>query len=158
LSKGCNASFITIIPKLDNPIRSEDFRPISLVGNFYKIIAKNLAKRLQKIMHTIIDQKQQTFIQGRGILDSIIVANEAIEEVRKKKKKCIIVKADFEKAYDSMDWNFLLYMLQMMGFENTWIKLIRSCLRSSSISILVNGNHIDQFHPTKSLRQGDPLV
>ena len=62
-------------------------------------------------MHIIIDHKQSAFIQGRSILDSIIVANEVIEEVRKKKSKCIVVKADFEKAYDSVEWSFLFYML-----------------------------------------------
>jgi len=54
-------------------------------------------------MPKITDHKQSTFIQGRDILDSIIVANEVIEEVRKKKSKCIIIKADFEKAYNSVD-------------------------------------------------------
>jgi len=100
-------------------------------------------------MHIIINHKQSTFIQGRGILGSIIVANEVIEEVRKKKSKCIIVKANFEKAYDSGDWNFLFYMLQRMGFGNTWIKWINIFLESSSISILVNGSPSKSYKGSK---------
>jgi len=82
----------------------------------YKIIAKILSKRLQKVMNKLIDEKKNAIIQGRGILDSIVVANEVLDDVRRRKEKCFIVKADFEKAYDSLSWEFLGYMFQGMGF------------------------------------------
>jgi len=156
--KGCNASFISLIPKVDNPQGLEEYRPISLVESLYKIISKILSKRMQKVLHKIIDKKQSAFIKDRSILDSVVVINEVIEEVRRKKGKCIIIKADFEKAYDSVNWEFLLYMLERMGFCPKWVKWIRSCLESFDISILINGSPTGQFTPTKGLRQGDPLV
>jgi len=67
-------------------------------------------------MYIIIDHKQSTFIQGRGIIDIIIAANEVIEEVKKKKSKCIIVKADFEKVYVSVTENF--YNICYRGWDS----------------------------------------
>lgn len=69
-----------------------------------------------------------------------MVANEVIDEVRMRKGKCIIVKVDFEKTYDSVNWEFLLYILHIMDFSAKWIKLIRGYLESSFIFILVNGS------------------
>jgi len=156
--KGCNASFISLIPKVDNPQGLDEYRPISLVGSMYEIISKILSKRLQKVLYKIIDNKQSAFIEGKGILDSVVAVNEVIDEVRRKKESCIILKTNFEKAYDSVNWEFLFYMLQRLGFCQKWIKWIRGCLESSTISILVNGSPTEQFVPTKGLRQGDPLA
>ena len=67
-------------------------------------------------------------------------------------------KVDFEKAYDSVSWSFLDYMLDRMGFNPTWRKWIKACLQSATISILVNGSPTKEFVPTRGLRQGDPLA
>jgi len=83
--KGTNASFISLIPKVDNPQSIDEYRPISLVGSVYKIISKFLAKRLQKILHKVINIKQSAFIENRGSLDKVVVANEVVDEVRRKK-------------------------------------------------------------------------
>ena len=79
-----------------------DFRPISLVGCVYKFIAKVLENRMKIVLPKVIDYCQSAFIKGRGILDSILEANEVVEEIRRKKKKAMIVKVDYEKAYDSV--------------------------------------------------------
>jgi len=113
---------------------------------------------MQKVLHKINDQKQSAFIEGRGLLDSVVLVNEVIDEVRRIKGKCTIIKVDFEKAYDSVNWEFLLYMMARLGFCDKWIKWIRGCLESSTISVLVNGSPTEQFSPTKGLRQGDPLA
>ena len=67
-------------------------------------------------------------------------------------------KVDFEKAYDSVSWSFLDYMLDRMGFNLTWRKWIKACLQSATISILVNGSPTKEFVPTRGLRQGDLLA
>ncbi|XP_028100123.1 uncharacterized protein LOC114299551 [Camellia sinensis] len=79
LVKGINSSFITLIPKRDNPLGLSDYRPISLVGSMYKIIAKLLANRLKSIMPHIISEPQSAFLSGRNILDGVLVANEVVE-------------------------------------------------------------------------------
>jgi len=84
--KGTNASFITLIPKVENPQKLDVYRPISLVGCIYKIVAKLLANRLKLALKSVIDTKQSTFLENRGLLDSVIVANEVLDEVKKKKR------------------------------------------------------------------------
>jgi len=69
-----------------------------------------------------------------------------------------VFKVDFEKAYDMVNWEFLFYMLERLGFNAKWIKWIKGCLASSSVSMLVNGSPTSEFKPEKGLRQGDPLA
>ena len=91
--RGSNASFICLIPKVDNPQQLDDFRPISLVGCLYKIISKVLSLRLKKVISKLIDYRQSTLLEGRGLLDSVLVANEVLEDVKRKKKNCIVFKS-----------------------------------------------------------------
>jgi len=65
--RGMNASFISLIPKVDNPQQLNDFRPISLVGCLYKIMAKILSLRLKKVLHRVINARQSAFLEGRGL-------------------------------------------------------------------------------------------
>jgi len=83
----------------------------------YKIVAKLLVKRMKMVMPTIIDETQFAFIEGRHLLQSALITNEVIEEARRSHKPCLIFKVDYEKAYDSVSWEFLLYMLRRMGFS-----------------------------------------
>ncbi|CAJ2631793.1 unnamed protein product [Trifolium pratense] len=82
LTKGLNATFIALIPKVDSPQRLNDFRPISLVGSLYKILAKVLANRLRVVMGSVISESQTAFVKGRQILDGILVANEVVDEAQ----------------------------------------------------------------------------
>ncbi|GJV85542.1 putative RNA-directed DNA polymerase, eukaryota, reverse transcriptase zinc-binding domain protein [Tanacetum coccineum] len=75
---GSNSSFITLIPKVSNPINVNDYQPISLIGVHYKIIAKVLANRLSKVVDKIISHEQSTFIKSRQILDRSLILSEAI--------------------------------------------------------------------------------
>ena len=158
IPKGCNASFIALIPKIKDPSKLEQYRPISLVGVLYKIIPKVLANRMKKVMPAIIDDNQSAFLKGRGILDSVLTANEVLEELRKKRRSGLCLKVDFEKAYDSVRWEFLYDMLSKMGFHSLWISWIRGCMDSATVSVLVNGSPTEEFKPTRGLRQGDPLA
>ncbi|GKB44044.1 RNA-directed DNA polymerase, eukaryota, reverse transcriptase zinc-binding domain protein [Tanacetum coccineum] len=76
---GANSSFITLIPKVPNPIHITDFRPISLIGIHYKIVAKVLANRLSKVVDKIVSQEQTAFIANRQILDGHLILSEAID-------------------------------------------------------------------------------
>ena len=126
--KGTNASFITLVPKVVNPQHLNDFRSISLVECVYKIVSKILSSRLKRVLNKVIDLRQTASLEGRGLLDSVLVANETIEKVKRKKKECVVFKVGYEKAYDSVSWEFIYYMLERLGFCGKWIEWIKNCL------------------------------
>ncbi|GKC23951.1 RNA-directed DNA polymerase, eukaryota, partial [Tanacetum coccineum] len=154
---GCNSSFIALIPKIPDANMVKDFRPISLIGSIYKIIAKILTNRLVTVLGNIVSEVHSAFIAGRQILDGPFILNEVLHWCSKKKKKSLIFKVDFEKAYDSVRWDFLEDVLKKFGFGNKWCNWILCCLNSSKGSILVNGSPTEEFQFYKGLKQGDPL-
>lgn len=99
LTKGLNSTFIALIPKVDNPQRMVDFRPISLVSSVYKILSKVLANRLRRVVGHVVSGSQSAFIKGRQILDGILIANELVDDAKCKKKYLLLFKVNFEKAY-----------------------------------------------------------
>jgi len=158
IPKGCNASFVALVPKVRDPSNLEQYRPISLVGVMYKIISKVLAERMKKVLPVVIDECQSAFLKDRGILDSFLTANEVLEDLRRRRMSGLCLKVDFEKAYDSVRWEFLFDMLQRLGFHCKWITWIKGCLASATVSVLVNGSPTEEFCPSRGLRQGYPLA
>ena len=81
-----------------------------------------------------------------------------VEDIRRSGRRGLCLKMDYEKAYDSVRWEFLYHMLYKLGFHRKWIKWVRGCLESASVSVLVNGSPTLEFKPSRGLRQGDPLA
>ncbi|GJT77710.1 putative RNA-directed DNA polymerase, eukaryota, reverse transcriptase zinc-binding domain protein [Tanacetum coccineum] len=154
---GVNSAFITLIPKLPNPDLITDFWPISLIGLQHKIVAKILANRLAKVVHKLVSPEQSAFISGRQILDGPLMLSEIIDWYKKRGKKRMVFKVDFEKAYDSVSWKYLDHVLNQFGFGSKWRGWIRECLYSARTSIMVNGSPTAEFSLNRGLRQGDPL-
>ncbi|KAL7614622.1 hypothetical protein Lser_V15G08580 [Lactuca serriola] len=157
LAPGCNSSNITLIPKIHDPLNLCDYRPISLIGCMYKVIAKLLAIRLKMVIGEVVDETQSTYIQGRHIHDGPLIINEIICWAKQKKKKMFLFKIDFEKAFDSINWGFLDSVMEQMNFGCKWRRWISSCLSSSKASVLVNGSPTEEFSISKGVRRGDPL-
>ncbi|GKA19575.1 RNA-directed DNA polymerase, eukaryota [Tanacetum coccineum] len=157
LTKGCNASFIVLIPKNLDPLEMGDYRPISLIVCVYKVISKVLSSRLAKVIHKLIMPNQTAFIAGRQILDGCLIANEIVKFAKKEGIELLLFKVDFEKAFDSINWKFMFDVMRQMGFGSKWCKWIKACLSSASVSVLVNGSPTDKFQMERGIRQGDPL-
>ncbi|GAB2298359.1 hypothetical protein Dimus_038529 [Dionaea muscipula] len=155
--KGLRSSFISLIPKTDSPTSLNEYRPISLVGSIYKILAKVLSNRLKSCIHLIIGEVQAAFVGSRSILDGVLIASEAIHWLKSRKRSGVIVKLDFAKAYDSVNWNYLLNMMRLMGFGDKWIRWIEACVTSANFSVLINGSPTKLVHMEKGICQGDPL-
>lgn len=117
LVRGLNSSFITLIPKISSPQRIVDFRPISLIGNAYKIVVKVLAERLSKVIDSIIADNQTTFIKVCQIMDIILIFNKALDEAKKLKLLRIFFKVDFTKAFDSVSWCYIDRIMENFGFN-----------------------------------------
>jgi hypothetical protein len=150
--------FVTIIPKVKCPLSLKEFRPISLLGSIYKILAKVLAGRLAKVMNPLISKNQSAFLKGRHLEDGVLIVNEVVEVARLRKRECLILKVDFEKAYDSVEWSFLEYMLRRMGFVSKWIAWMKACVFGGSMSILVNESPTEEIDIKRGLKQGDLLA
>jgi hypothetical protein len=146
IPKGLLSYFVTLLPKSKCPQSMSDFQPISLLGCLYKIISKVLANRMKGVLNEIVHEQQSGFVPGRNLFDSVLVANEVVDFVHKTKKKCFLFKVDYEKAYDSIDWRFLIYMLRKFGFGDKWVRWMEECLCGGHLSVL-----------GKALKQRDPL-
>jgi hypothetical protein len=155
--KSLNATFVSLIPKKSEAMEIKDFRPISLVGGVYKILAKLLANRLRVVLRKIISNSHNAFVQGRQILDSVLIANECLDSRVQQGDPGVLCKLDVEKAYDHVNWDFLLYLLTRCGFSEKWRHWIKFCISTARFSILVNGSPCGFFASSRGLRQRDPL-
>ncbi|XP_028121753.1 uncharacterized protein LOC114318966 [Camellia sinensis] len=113
--------------------------------------------RLRVVLGETISLAQGAFVQGRQILDVVLVANEVVEEYRGLRNDGVVFKVDFEKAYDHVDWGFVDFVLERKEFGVRWRKWIWGCLSSCNMSVIVNGKARDSFLASRGLRQGDPL-
>eukprot|EP00253_Pinus_taeda_P031554 PITA_31554 len=154
---GMNATFITLIPKTNNSEEAQGFRPIALCNVIYKIIATLVAKRLKPLLPSIISPEQTGFVEGRKILDGLVVAQEMIHSLNQHKRKGMMIKLDLSKAYDRLNWRYLCAVLAAYDFEKRWIEWIFSMVSTPIFSILVNSNPSKPFNASRGIRQGDPL-
>ncbi|KAJ0578963.1 putative RNA-directed DNA polymerase [Helianthus annuus] len=157
VSRGCASAFITLIPKVRDPSNLGEYRPISLVGAINKVVSKVLANRLKKVLGTVISDNQSAFLSGKFILDGPLIINEAISWLKKSKRKAFLFKLDFEKAYDNVNWGFLISIMTQMGFPWLWCDWVHGLLSAARAAVLVNGSPTFDFQCLKGMRQGDPL-
>jgi hypothetical protein len=150
--------FLTLIPKIKSPQQLGDFHPISLLGCWYKLLSKVLAGRLARVIGSLIPKSQSAFLEGRQLVEGVVVVNEVIDYAKKAGKECLILKVDFEKAYDSVDWGFLDYMLGRFGFCDKWRMWMKVCVYGGKVSVLVNGCPTQEIPIRRGLKQGDPLA
>ncbi|CAN1325525.1 LINE-1 reverse transcriptase homolog [Linum perenne] len=158
--EGWNITNLTLIPKVRSPKSISQYRPISVANFRATVISKVLANRLKPFIPGMVSELQSAFTGNRSIQDSIIIVHEVMHKLknRKKGKKYdFLLKLDMQKAYDRINWNFLLTVMEMMGFGENWLKWTKEIVSSDRFSVLVNGHSVPAFKPTRGLRQGDPL-
>lgn len=155
--KAFKATFLSLIPKENGADTPGKFRPISLCNVVLKIITKVMAYRLKPLLPGLVSQEQSGFVEGRQILDGIILTQEMIHSLKQTKIPGMLIKVDLAKAYDKVSWRFLKVVLKAFGFQHDKIRWIGNLVSSAFFSILVNGAPTSTFQASRGLRQGDPL-
>lgn len=134
-----NTTNIALIPKFKNRSRLTDYRPISLCNVIYKLISKELANKLKRVLPTIILPTHSAFIPGRLITDNILVAFEALHTMdgrMKGREGFMALKRDMSKVYDIVEWYFLEAIMRKIGFTDRWVQMAMTCVRTVSYSVL----------------------
>jgi mannosylglycoprotein endo-beta-mannosidase len=147
-----NGAFITLVPKKEGAVDLKEFRPISLVHSFAKLVAKLLAIRLSPRMPELVSGNQSAFIRGRCIHDNFVLVRQSAVSMHRLKVPALLLKLDIARAFDSVSWPFLLSVLRQRGFGPRWLRWITTLLRSASTKVLVNGSAGAAFRHGRGLR------
>jgi hypothetical protein len=110
-----NYGIITLLPKIKEATKIQKYRSICLLNCLYKLITKVLTSRIEPYAQKLISEHQTAFINDRNIMTGVMILHEILHET-KKKEVGVILKLDFEKAYDKVNWEFLFLCLQNRGF------------------------------------------
>ena len=149
-----HSAYITLLPKKEGAKQPKDFRPISLVHSFAKLVTKLLANRLAPRLQQIVSPYQSAFIKGRFIQDNFMLVQQTARFLHQQKQPRILLKLDISKAFDSVSWPFLLEILQQLGFGQIWRDIMSGLLSSSSTQVLLNGIPGDHISHRRGLQQG----
>lgn len=135
---GINTSFIALIPKVNNPVRVNDFRPISLLSIAIKLITKLLVNRLKPVIQRIVHKNQYDFIKNRTIQDCVLLGamNTYISAIFLERKWLF---SNFDKAFNTVEHSVIIAILNQLGFPVRWIRWVSSTLNSESSTVLLNG-------------------
>ncbi|XP_056685736.1 uncharacterized protein [Spinacia oleracea] len=156
--KEVNHTLITLIPKTKFPKDVSEFRPISCCNTIYKCITKVLCGRLRQVLPDLILENQGGFVHGRYIVHNIMVVQDLVRHYgRKGVKPSYLMNIDLQKAYDTVDWQFLQEMLELLDFPKQFVDMVMQCVYTPMFSLMLNGSMHGFFKSQRGLRQGDPI-
>ena len=158
LPKGVNSTILALVPKKFDSMEMKDYHPIVCCNVLYKVVSIFLANRLKKLLPRIITKTQPAFIQGRLLMENMLLASELVKGYHKDavSSRCVM-KIDIAKAFDSVQWEFVLKSLRVLGFPERFIHWIELCITSPSCSLQVIGDLAGYFQSSRGLRQGCSL-
>jgi mannosylglycoprotein endo-beta-mannosidase len=122
-----------------------------------KTVCKSLTSRLQQQISGLIDENQSGFMVGRSISENFVYATEMVQCCQKRKVPSVVLKLDFTKAFDSIDWGSLRRVMEARGFPVPWCDWMDSIFSTSMSAVLLNGIPGKWITCGRGLRQGDPL-
>ena len=135
----------------------QNWKPISLLNVDAKLISKVLAMRLKKVIDKVIRPDQTAYIPGRFIGESIRLISDILEYTEVEQMEGYMFAADIEKAFDSVDHNFLIAVLKKFGLGHEFIQWVKTLLYDQQSCVMINGHSTGYFALKRGSRQGDPL-
>jgi hypothetical protein len=156
MKKNCPFSALilesSLLPKQKEASHNKQYRPICLLNVSLKIFTKVMVNRMTGIAMKLISPSQTAFMSGRNIMEGVVMLHETIHEIHRKKMSGVILKLDFEKAYDKVNWEFLQQTLRIKGFSGKWCHWISQIISKGSVGVKVNNNIGWYFQTKKALR------
>lgn len=154
-----NTTIITLIHKTKCLKNVNEFRPLSCCNTLYKCVTEVICGRLRKVLPDLIMENQGGFIHGRYIAHNIMVIQDPVKHYERKtaKPNCLLKIDIDQKAYDTVNWEFLKEMM-LLEFPGTFIELIQECVTTPTFSLMLNGNMTCFFKSLRGLRQCDPIL
>ena len=135
----------------------ENWRPISLLNVDAKILSKLKAARIKNVLPHIIHHNQTGFIKDRFIGKTIRSIFDIMELTAEENIPSLMIFIDFQKAFDSLEWNYILKRLQYFNFDPDFIRWVSIFYKNIQSCVINNGITSDYFTLQRGLRQGDPL-
>ena len=151
-----NFGIITLLPKCPRAENIKQFRTIALINVIFKLVSKAFAARLSPVAHRVISRSQSAFLKGRLIHDGDLALHEVVHELKSKNLPAVVLKLDFEKAYDRVSWAFLREVLTRKGFESGVIHRLMQLVTGGQTDFPINGEVGPFFRNKQGVRQGDP--
>lgn len=149
---------LVVLPKINNPEKAANFRPISCCNVIYKTITKLICSRLKEVLPTIISEGQGAFVKGRELLFNVLLCQDLARGYnRKYSPPSCLMKVDLHKAFDSVHWAFLREWLNAPKFPSLFIQWVMKCITSVHFTVSINGKQGELFKGKRGLKQGDPL-
>lgn len=158
LSRQVNSTVIALLPKVVGAANLSEFWPISLCNTIYKVIAKIIGARLKRLTPHVVQRNQVGFVKGRLLCENVLLASELVSGFNKPgitTRGCLQI--DISKAYDNVDWEYMLNVLEAFDLPPIFIQWITACIASPHYSVAFNGELVGFFPGKKGLRQGDPI-
>ena len=146
---------LSLLEKINkNPIKLNNWRPLTLLNSDQKIYSKILALRLEKSTKHIIHHSQTGFAKGRHMAENIIKILEIVSVCDRKMINGLLVSFDFFKAFNTVSWDSIFLALERFGFGNKYIKMVKILFKQPLVCASNNGYWFKFFEPTRSARQG----
>ena len=153
---------VRLIPKVPNPVKITDYRPISLLNTDYKTLAAVLAARLRRTLPTTLRNHQKGGVPGRCIFDSLCLFRDAIGHIKtasqaKVPRQGAIISFDLEKAYDLVNREVLWKIMREMGYPDEFLRWLGAMYASTQLCPLNGSSIVSTIDDVQSVRQGCPL-
>ena len=149
-----NKALVSLLPKMDGTEELRDYRPVSLVHGVIKLFDKVSAIRLAGDLPYLVGKHQSAFVKGRCLHDNFMLVQGTARCLHALRNPTVLLKLDISKAFDSVQWPFLIEVLHIMGFGTRWIGWIFGLLATSSTRIMLNGVPGKPIYNQCGLRQG----